>query len=364
MSGSMERRIQRFQFKVQQRVTLADEEITRLSLYQKNLEAEIADVRDQLRIFTNQTTQVRTQETGKEKRQQTHREAVLAQLRADHVRQVSELETTNEEEVASFQQEFEQALEDAEKWGEQHIATSSADLDRELERVNAAIDRERNTGLESALDPNESADMECLRQLLDFERTRIDGLEDRVKQLSQERLDKLNGLKERLGESLNTLEDLERAHCKRVEQFKSRSDAEDRAYQGKLAKLTEEQKKAITALSREHAALVQKVKGQEKVVQQLESQSETERDRADEEIARLRKDIDNALAESKCDDAEKQTNETLSSTMQNLQRTEQILTEKENDVLKLRMENESLKRDVARIRHEGLLAARRIGKVT
>jgi chromosome segregation ATPase len=200
--------------------------------------------------------------------------------------------------------------------------------------------------------------------LLDFERTRLDGLEDRVKQLSQERLDKLNGLKDRLAESLNVLEDLERAHCKKVEQFKSRLDAEDRAYQGKLAKLAEEQKKTIAAMAREHAQLVQRAKSQEKAVQQLETQSESERDRADEEIAKLRKDIDTALAESKCDDAEKQTNATLSSTMQTLQRTEQILAEKENDVVKLRMENESLKREVARIRHEGLIAARKIGKVT
>jgi hypothetical protein len=360
----MDRRIQRFQFKVQQRLSLADEELTRLNLYERNLEAEIADVKDQLRIFTNQRTQIHTQEAGKEKRQQTHREAVLAQLRADHVRQLCDLERMNEEEVASFQQEFEQALEDAEKWGEQHIATTSADVDRELERVHSAIERERNTGPESSHDPNESADMECLRQLLDFERTRIDSLEDRVKQLSQERLDKLNGLKDRLGESLNTLEDLERAHGKRVEQFKSRSEAEDRVYQTKLAKLTEEQKKTVAALGREHASLVQKVKAQEKAVQRLESQSESERDRADGEIAKLQKDIDTALAESKCDDAEKQTNATLSSTLQSLERTEQILAEKENDVLKLRMENEALKREVARIRHEGLIAARRIGKVT
>jgi septal ring factor EnvC (AmiA/AmiB activator) len=199
--------------------------------------------------------------------------------------------------------------------------------------------------------------------LLAFERTRIDGLEDKVKQLTQERLDKLTSLKERLAESINTLEELERAHLKKMGQFKVQLDSIDRTYKSRLTKITEEQTTVIDRLKKNHSTLIQKVKGQEKTIERLKSESESERDLAIETVTRLQKEVDIALTESRCDKTEKQTNQDLAATLQSLEQTERTLTDKENDLLQLRAQNAGLKRELARVKHEGLLAARKIGKI-
>jgi hypothetical protein len=214
MTATMDRRIQRFQFKVQQRLNLADEELARLAAYHRSLAAEIAGATDQLRIFTNQTTQSQEQSSGKEKKQQSERDAIMAQLRADHVQRISEIEQGHADEITECQQDFQKVIEQLNAWSQQQVAKASADVEADLGRTASAIERER-TDIRNMEDPNKSAEAECARQSLEFETNRIQGLEEKVKQLSQERLDRLNLLKDRLADSLNILEELERVHAKK-----------------------------------------------------------------------------------------------------------------------------------------------------
>jgi hypothetical protein len=361
MTATKDRRIQRFQFKVQQRLNLADEDLTWLAAYHHSLTAEIAGATDQLRIITNQTGQSQAQSGGKEKKQQSERDAIMAQLRVDHVQRISEIEQSNADEIAQCQQDFQNVLEQLNTWSQQRVAKASADVESDLARTTSAIDRER-ADIRRLEEPNESVEVECARQSLEFEASRIQSLEDKIQQLSQERLNRLNLLKDRLSESLNILEELEKSHTKKMDSFRNHLEVKDRQYQAKVSKMTDDHRKAVQAQNWQLESIRGRLRTQEKALEHAEGRSPIDRNRAEQEAIQLKKDLEMALAEAKPDDSEVQASADLAKSMTALEATEKVLAEKENRLLQLRTENENLKREIGRLKHESLLLARRTWK--
>jgi chromosome segregation ATPase len=166
-----------------------------------------------------------------------------------------------------------------------------------------------------------------------------------------------------LSESIATLEELEMDHAKKMDGFHSETLSRDRQYKAKMQRANEEHKSTVQALTAKYEGLAKKRGALERSLIKIEETSRAERDRVERETAHFRKEVDTVLEESKCDDAQRKASSEVVSLSQTLEKAEGLLSQRENELLKLRTESENLKREIGRLRHEKEIAARRTWKV-
>jgi chromosome segregation ATPase len=286
---------------------------------------------------------------------------MLAHVRSEHARQLADLERANDEEVMQYQSDFEQALEDVDRWGEQCIERESREIDHKINRAAAAIERTRDQP-EVVTDEEREAEIECVKKTIEIENDRIQNLEEKLRGMSAERLEHLSSLKEQLSESLATLEGLEKDHAKKMGGFSSQMASLDRQHSAKIQRANEDHTKAIQTLTTKYENLVKKGRTLERNLLKIEATSRAERDKMERETTHFRKEVHTALEESKCDDAQKQSSSEVAALSQSVDSAEAQLGQRENELLRLRTEGEMMKREISRLRHEKELAVRRAWK--
>ena len=359
MSGIINRRIERFQSKLQQRVNLADDEIARLNNYYASVMAEITDAKDQLARLNRISDQQTQKLTGTSKKEIAEHNAEIATLKAKHEQTIIELQEAHVRQIMDFQRDFEATLKQVDKWADSCVEQKTASINAQLERTNVALDKTKQT-LASTSTLTKDTEMQAATQSLEYETDRIQRLEEKLKQKNQDRLDMLMGLKMRLNECIATLEETENNHSNEMSSYIYKLDAVDKKYEERMNKEAEKHEKEQFALKRQLEALKRKIAS-------YQTQMEKMSIRAREQISSIEQESSQVLASVRISSANAITSissevtDVMAST-KSLQQTEKLLAEKENELLRARTDNESLKREIARLHHEALIKERRAAR--
>lgn len=355
--SEMDRRIQKFQFRVQQRLNLADDEIARLQTYRSSLEAEITEITDQLRRFKNQAGWEHNNIQGKRQAIISEHEMVISRMKAQHAAKMSEIEKLHSEEIAHYQEDFQKALDEVEEWGQQCIQRETSAIDSKLQSTTQALQKARQTK-DLSQSEQEKYELDTSQKTLKFEAKRIQRLEESLNMKTQNRLDVLTSLKERLAESIATLEDLERDHTNRMGGITSEIETTDRRYNTKVAQLNDKRNRDLGNLQRRLEALTAKTRTLEKAMTATAKRAQDEFESMQVSANELRNEV--SIAKEAAKSAASEIPKTdLTGEIDALNKSQAELATKENQLMQFRTENESLKREIARLRHEKMIQMRR-----
>jgi hypothetical protein len=352
MNAILERRIEQFQSRIQQNINLADDELERLSNYLTLLQGEVVQAKDKLTEVERQISLATQQSLGRKKRIEANLGTVVAQLKTRHESFVRELLEENTAEIECINKEYQSKLRDLESIAQRTILAKTRPIEDALNETQSLRLQDSKNLRQSEL---EREDRENTMSLLEIDSNRQRRLEATIRARTRERHTSLLQAKDRLSECNATLEEMERKHNTFCSNFQSKLDNLDIRHQEKVKREKERRDREISSLRRRAEELHKKEKALDRTVQKIES--------------RLRIQIENAVKEGEYVKNEmnvksnvsldERHGERLETWLQNLEDLRRKLGLRDSELLKARTDNESMKREIGRLKHEIRMGKRR-----
>jgi chromosome segregation ATPase len=345
MNSILERRIEQFQSRIQQNINLADDELERLSNYLTLLRGEVVEANDQLTSVQRQITQATQQSRGRKKRIEASFGTVIAQLKTQHEAYVRELQEKNTAEIECIEKAYQAKLRDFENLAQRRIRAKVAPIADALDQTQRKRLSESVTLREKEL---EMASIEDLQSLQEIDINRQRRLESTIQARSQERLASLLQAKSKLSECVATLEEMERNHNTFCASSQSRLDNLDVRHRERVAREKERREREISSLTRKAEELHKKEKALNNTVQKIEGRLRMQIENAVKDGELLRREM-SAKRDAPVD---KGHEERLANWRQTLKGLRKKLELRESELLRARTDNESMKREIGRLKHE------------
>lgn len=355
MNALLERRMEQFQSKVQQNINLADDEITRLASYLQTLKGDIVDVKDQLSRVAIKTAQLQQEATGKEKRYQASIETVVAKLKKEHHSVMKELQERHSQEIAAVYQAYQEEIAEIEKVTNQKIKQRTGPVEELLAQTQNQY--KRMVEAQSTVDKTlELESMEDIRVIQELELERQRRLESAIEARNQERLESLLQAKSRLSDCVATLEEMDRNHASKMQSYMTRIETMDSRYQDQMKRETEKHNRVVEQLKRRQYDLDARSAALERTRSKIERNHKRQIEQAIQEGESLKLSIEAHEARSQQTAQESGKVQAWAAKLEQLKKK---LESSENNLMQARTENEAMKREIARLKHEARMARRR-----
>lgn len=355
MSALLERRMEQFQYKVQQNINLADDEISRLAGYLSVVRGDITDAQDQLNRISLKTTQLEQQSAGREKRHKANLDTFIASMNTRHHRLMQELQERHAQELSSIHQSFRENIAQIEQLMHEKIQQKTGPVEDLLKKTQTQYQKLVDTQGISAKSLEADA-LEDIRGLQELEFQRQKRLEATLAARNQERLDSLLQGKARLSDCVNTLEEMERNHASSMETYKTKLETMDQCYHERVKRETERHSRVVESLKRKQSEIEKRADALQKTVQRIQKCHKRQVEDAVREGEMLRTTIEST--EAKSQQGERETAKVQEWTNK-LQQLKKKLENSENTLMQARTDNETMKREIARLKHEAVMATRR-----
>lgn len=355
MTSTYTRRVERFQNRFQQRVNLADDELARLNTYYNSLRAEVVDAQDKLNRIKIQTEQVYEVVSGNVAKANAEHKARIALIKANHSKKVAESQKLHDDEMIKYHSDYEKTLKEVEEWSKTMVDNHTKDIDDQIEHVMNLMDKIRNAIPQS--DEETGDQINDAKRLLEFDLNQTSRLEEDLKRKTEERLEILSQLKEKLFESVSTLEELDSHHANVMRNISGKISTIDERYQEKIKQETEKQNHIKNELETKLNDLNFKIAAVQRLINATEDNAKSKLEQVSQEADSLKSDVMIFSTSQPPNNSMEQT-ELMNSTRE-YDDVEKLLSVKENELIQTRTQNESLKREIARLKHEELIRQKR-----
>ena len=348
----MDRRIDRFQSKVQVNINLANDEIERLSQDLLILQGEVDSVKDQLNRTNIQLDQVGQAATGIQNREKAENKMKIARQKIKNETQINEIVQNHKAKVAEIQRDYQESLDKLGIWAEKKEAQKLAPLEEQLNLINEKRKKYEftiNSASETIMD-NAGKETDAVQSI---EFARIASLQNSIKQKNGERLQLLNRAKDRLAECVERLDTMETNHKLEINSLQSQLNSLDESYQMRERLFNERSENEILRLKSKY----KKVRGNEEIIKDAIDKVERNQKKQMMSAVMEGEDLKHAMEiyQSRSIGSENNSNsfnEDNSQSELEYLRLKKLLEKRENELIKSRTENESLKRELARLKHE------------
>lgn len=355
MNQTLDRRLEQFQNKVQQRINIADEQIQLDINYLNSLQEEIVEAQDTLQKLENQVVQRQQVAIGKNQRKKVNRSMTIARIKSNHALTIKELEATHAEEMESLNQDFQSTLTEIQKSTPKRIQEKTAPIELEIKKVQDLIAKklEENQRVQQTLEPESEIEIE---QTHEMEFNRIKKLEQRLQEKNQERLNSLLQARQQLFECVHTLEEMEQTHNVSMDNYKDQLSEMDEKYELQVKREADEHKKQTVSIK-------QKIKETDQIIKSLSKSLHRTEKRQKDQLSNLStqtETLQQQLVTIKKQEAIKREGENEISEVSNqLSSLRKQLSDRETILNQMRSDNELMKREIAKLYHEAKIAKRR-----
>lgn len=371
----MEKRIERLQHKIQVKVNLANDEIDRLKSDYAIIQGQICEVIDQINQLNNYMTQRKYIQLGINKRKQVSIDTIISKMKTEYNLQIQELETSHSNQISNLNKEYENSMKEIERH-------SDIKLEEQIGPINKAIEDTKEYLKQikyeyQALTSNNSSFSQVttndeFSSFHDNEIESIKNLEKKIQKQNQERLNSILQGKAKLQECVETIDEMEKTHSTEMENFKSKLDALDKMYQDKIRIKSEKHHKTIEKLTQKLKEYNQKINSIQNTIQKVQNHHKMQIDKAlaegdnlSSQISEKAKQYSASFSGLNINVSKHKSNVSYfneyseaSDEKSKLSMLKEKLEKTENQLFKERTENESLKREIARLKHEAKMAPR------
>ena len=344
--GVLNRQIQSFQFKIQQALNLYDDEIERMSNRLNTTKSKIVEAKEQVQLLERQISDVEMYRSGDEKRRTVSMNTVLTRRRLEHKQRIQQIQNQQREEIESLQHGFEQEMDRLSLASNQQLKSSAASLDSELAQCQHKIDKFRKKTQQIQQDDMNDP---SIQEVQNAEHEVIAELQYIVDQRNVERLRNLQSSREKLMHCADAIEGLTRTHHIDIAQKQKEIAALDARYQRELENLQQQHKRDIKSLTACLSQINQRNQKLQNAARHLEQANQTQ-------LSKTMKDLETMKQISKIREEQPLVNQKditkLQALRSQLTKQRQNFAAKENELHKWRDANESLRKEIWRLRHE------------
>ena len=339
------------QFKIQQSINLADDEINRLKNYLLILEAKKKEA--QQRIGQLKSIILKKNASAKYKKANINRSIAITKLQAEHNQILKQLYQKYQEEMNNLQLSFIKITNDNQAKWKTNVLERSIPYDNQISLLKSKHDKlifmKTSTLDEEKKIMNDGGDVRKIQN------QRIQYLEKCVSQKNIERYQNLRNAKNRLAETVSIIESHEKDYQTKIASYEKAIERLDAHYQGQLQRETNKGKQTIEFLARKVERAEKKANMYEKSIHQIEQHSKAQLSEAQKE-ALQQQSLQQKLSLTQSEDEKSKNDaESLQKQLNNLQDNLKSL---EIKLLSLRSQNETYKREIGRIKHEQQFAPR------
>lgn len=351
----LDRRLNNLQYNVQQEINIKDSRIKYFAEYYQSLQAQISVAEDDRNRLNMKSEQIQHAKKGKIIHKMTDKQILIAKMIKEHEQIVNELLQHNELETKALKEDFENTYEEIDKMCEQKEIEKSKPVEEEIKRTIGLINKMKTqtTQVDNSIDNSTEEDIERTHE---YQNMMIQSLEAKLKEMNQNRLSSLLEYKRQLQECVNTLEELENRHISQMEQLRDELDGIDANYKEQVKRNSEKQKKDTIEIKRNIKEIQEKVRTISKSINTSEKRHKNDILKATQESETLRMQL---LAVKKKESKKREGNNEVQNYQKQLSELNSKLKERESILMKVRADNETLKKEIARISQEKQIAQRR-----
>ena len=353
-SYALDREVKKIQFRIQQEISLTDDEIQRMSEQLTEYKSEIVRKEKQFDQLQRTISEMNEKRLGIKNRNNVSNSIQIALMKHNHQIVLQNLREQQELEINQLQDNFESRLEQFEHASNARIEDAFIRVDKEIEDLRSKINLYSAT-----LSRNNSRKKDPLKQETDNHCNTINNnliieLRNIVQYKNQERAEILRDSKEKLTQCMAQIEDMEKEHEREVEDRRKSIEFIDKSYKREVNKMAQAQQHKLSMLKGHLLEAEKRTQILRIAAHKLELSNEQQLHETMKEIDMFRMPNNSEGIESL--NAEKSKTDDLSYQRSTLQAK---LREKELALDAVRAENSQLKKQIADCTHRIRFSVRR-----
>ena len=347
----LERQIQGFQFKLQQAIAIRDEEIDRLAETLVLYKSKIVELQNQIQMIDHEMEVVKERKDSNVKCDKAEIEAKIALKKRQHHQIKQRIQEEQAHEIDVLQDQFAQQLESLQ--GEaspayieqlQNIEKSKANTIKMLEQFNNAIQE---------MDDSNESEISLSAEEIERRDKRIQDLQEIVRLRNEERLESLRESKTKLEECMEMIENMNDEHERAVVNMKTKISEMDNRYVAEVSRMKEDHKALIMV----QKAKLEKANNQyqrlRKALKTLKAGHQSQLKQSINEMNNVRSAFSqSAPASCGIENADPQRMKDIEKNKLKLLNSKTIIRQKEESLNRVRQENQRLKQEIGKIRHQ------------
>ncbi|KAK8888712.1 hypothetical protein M9Y10_033446 [Tritrichomonas musculus] len=351
-----DRQIQSFQFKIQQKLTLWDEEIERLSNRLNMTKSQIHYEKQRIEQLDREISNAIEYKDGEARQKTASFNAIIARAKANYHAQLQSMQTQHMEEITQLQNDFEMQLKRFPKMNDTNASSSIKSVEDEIEKYKQKIDsyktqtikiQQENAKYEAELSngPDGTIDGESLA--IDF--APIEKLQNTIQQRQEERFANLKQSKEKLAQCIDILETMTKDHTRNVNEKQQKIHEIEEDYNRKLGNIEEKHQTCMKGLKIQLLEAEKRTRALLRAAKHLGSTNQKQMLETIHELDVMKEKTLEITDNEVLEGDEKSQRQQLKKEINKLKR---VLKHRDDDLLQLQEDNQELKREIWRLRHE------------
>ena len=343
----LDRQIRSFQFKIQQQLTLHDEEIQRLADRLNITKSRIIESREKINELDKEIEGALHSKEAAAKMQQASFNTQFARQKASFNTSIQNLQNQQLAEITQLHNEFEEKLKSIPSTGRGASHENLIRTLREIENVKTKIQtfRSQTTKIKQETDMIQNEENNDIG--IDF--SPIQNLQETIQRRQQERIDNLNQARDKLRQCVSALEKMVEDHDSDVSKIRSKLDGIDEEYQKKIDRLNQKHALKVELLQTHLNEAEKRARALMRAARHL---GLTNHKQLRETVFDLDKMKQKTLEQADDIAIRSEDKEQYNDMKKEVFELKRRMNEKENQLEFLKKENQQLKREYGKLRHE------------
>ena len=351
----LNRQVQSFQFKIQQKLILYDEEIERLSNRLNMTKSQVHTEKERIDQLDREISNAHEYKDGELRRKTATFNALLAQAKANYHSQLQAIQSQHMEEITELQNDFEAQLQRFPKTNDANTISSMKQIEDQIEQYREKIEsyktqtikmQKENEKYESSFaNPDESIDGENLA--IDF--SPIEKLQNLIRQRQAERYDNLTQSKQKLSQCIELLETMTNDHLRNISEKQQQIREIEEDYNLNLQRIEEKHRTSMELLKVQLSETEKRTRILLRAAKHLGSTNHKQMMEAIHELDVKKQKSFEITDKDVLEGDERMQRETLKKEINKLKR---VLKRREDELQQLQLDNQEIKREIWRLKHE------------
>lgn len=343
---ALDRQVKKIQFRIQQQISLADDDIQRLSEQLNEYKAEIVRREKELSKIERSIDEINEIKSGEVKRKRANHGIQISEMNYNHHNFLQSLRQKQADEIDQLQEVFNTKLQQFNNQSNFQMQKNLEEIDKQIENLRTQISINATT-LSKKNKRFNPVDREAEDHALCLNNNLIIELRSAVQRKNEERAENLRSSKEKLMEIVSQLEDMEKEHARAVTDRRKALEHMDKVYNKEMIKLDQQHQHKLLMLNGHLSEAVKRAQILRRAAHKLEQSNEhqlheTMREIDSMNLVRPSTDVQNL-------EMERTRFEQMSSKRNDMQ---SILADREAQLERARAENNALKKELASVKHQ------------
>ncbi|OHS93610.1 hypothetical protein TRFO_40099 [Tritrichomonas foetus] len=350
----LDRRIQYCQFRIQQSLSLYDAEITRLDQRLNLYKSQIIENRDKIIELENRITEQSISIDGYHRIRNADTNTNISKIKARHYYEIQEMRQQFASDIQNLQQNFEITLNNINTSKTTQNAEYLIQIQKETENLKDQIksykDAMQKFNISQSIHDDEDESV-----LQEWENSSaLNELRRAIENRSKERYESLFHSKNKLNECVDKLDEITRQHAVQVKGYLEQLNTIEEQYQTSIRKLNEKHEIKIISLKKQLKETDKRANILFKAAHRLGEENKRQLYDTKHDLENMKNNTSAINGESSfLDDGISSTAKSkLGELKSDIARLLKKLRVKEEELLRKRSENETIKREIGRINHE------------